>query len=129
MLTLPYIVKGGERAVNIGVNVFPRLHVKAGVHPGDLPNDDPVSELCDLFVWLVGIMLETWSRLKADWTHVMVPAVVNVGFLVILQAFFQFFESCLRVYAMCSPFSVQLEGNARLTLSTKELVEKVEPQD
>ena len=129
LLTFSDVVKTGECAVDIRVDVFPGLHVETWVHLGDLTYYDPVPELCDFLVWLVGIVLEAWGRLEAYRTHVVVPAVVDVGFLLILEAFLQLLECCLRVYPMRRALPVQLEGDAGLARCAVVLVEQVEPQD
>ena len=94
-LASSYIVEPRECAVDVGVDVFPWFDVERGVHLGDFTDDDPVLELSDLFVGFVGIVLEAGGRFEADWAHVVVPAVIYVGLLLILETLLQLFEGSL----------------------------------
>ena len=86
------VVEPRECAVDVGVDVFPWFDVESWVHLGDFTDDDQVLELSDLFVGFVGIVLEAGGRFEADWAHVVVPAVIYVGLLLILETLLQLFE-------------------------------------
>ena len=66
--------------------------MESWVHLGDFTDDDPVFELSDLFVGFVGIVLEGGDRFEADRAHVVVPAVIYVGLLLILETLLQLFK-------------------------------------
>ena len=82
LFRLPDVVEAGHRAVYIRVDLFPRLDMEAGVTLGDLADDDPVFELTDVLLRFVTIVWEGRSHLVANWTHIMIIAVVDICFIV-----------------------------------------------
>ena len=81
------VEKTREGAIDVSVDVFPRLDMEHGIHLRYLANDYPVAQLSDLRQGLVSVSLLGWGGLKTYWAHVVVVAVIDVCLLLILQAF------------------------------------------
>ena len=103
--------------------------MESRVHSGYFADNNPVPELRYLFVHLVCIVLEGGCGLKADWAHVMIIAVVNVGLLIVLETSFQFIERSLRVNSECRTLTMEFERNASLPKGAEVPVQEVEPKD
>lgn len=81
LLRLPDVEEAGEGAVDVRVDVFPGLDMEHGVALRYFANDDPLSELTDLFLRFVRVGWHRRRRFESDWAHVVVVAVVDVCFV------------------------------------------------
>lgn len=82
LCTLADIVEARESTINIGVDLFPGFDVEHRVTLRDFADDNPVAELTDLFVCLVRILGHGRGLFVPDRAHIVVVAMVDIGFFV-----------------------------------------------
>lgn len=129
LFTFPDVEESWEGTVNVSVDFMPGFDMEDRVHPRDLPNNNPVCPLANLMCLAVRQVRHRGCALEAHWAHVVVVAMVDVGFGVTFQSLLQIGQGCLRVDVKCFAFAVKFERNTSLACRAEVLVEEREPED
>lgn len=93
-----YIHELRETTIDISNYLLPPFGMKAWVTFGDLADYDPGVEFGNILCDAIGIKWPCRGHFEAYWAHVMVVAVVDVGPVFRLKAFFEILQGLVFVH-------------------------------
>ena len=116
-----------EATLDVCCDVFPALDVEERVALGYLSHNQPRIELTDVLALLVRVHWLSRHHLKANGTHVVVVAVVDVSLILTPQPCLQIIQGLVPVDVLSLALAVHLPSYASIALLPKLLVQQAEP--
>jgi len=127
LLALSDVVKAREGAVDIRVDLLPGLHVEHWVALRDLSDDNPVAEFADLLLSTVGILGHSGCLFEANRAHVVIVAVIDIGFRIAFETLLKVFQRLILIQIECFSLAVQFKRNSGLTTHAEIAIKQAEP--
>jgi hypothetical protein len=126
-LTFADIEKFREGAVDISKDHVPWFGVEHRVALRNFSNYNPMLELFNFRILFVSVLRCSWSSFESNWTHIVVIAVINISFFLVLQSFGKFVKGLIRIYVMSGILSVSLKADTGFSMLAKIFIQKAEP--